>query len=400
MQTVVPSFIAFTIAMAVYFVGAALTKRLKWLHNFNIPAPVSGGIAVALAIWAVYVVTGHEIKFELDRRDTLLVVFFATIGLNARFSDLIRGGRPLALLLGLTAVFILLQNAVAFLGVSAFDMPTPTSVLIGSAALIGGHGTAIAWGPEIEAMVNVTGTAEIGIAAATLGLVLAASIGGPIAQYLISRHGLTPDSKDTEPMVGLPASEEAQPGIDYLSFMQALFTVNVAVILGYVANIGLASAGIKLPLFVPCLIVGILISNLQPRLFPKLKSVTGTPVLALISEFSLSVFLAMSLMSMQLWTLMKLAGPLFAVLGLQTIMTGMFCVFVVFPIMGRNYRAAVLGAGFAGFGLGATPTAIANMTAVTKRYGPAPIAFIVLPLVSAFFVDLINAFVIKLFVSL
>ncbi|MEM7684810.1 MAG: sodium/glutamate symporter, partial [Pseudomonadota bacterium] len=125
-----------------------------------------------------------------------------------------------------------------------------------------------------------------------------------------------------------------------------------------------------------------------------------TPVLALISEFSLSVFLSMSLMSMQLWTLADLAGPLFAVLGLQVILTLAFCIFVLFPAMGGTYRAAVLGAGFGGFALGATPTAIANMTAVTKRYGPAPLAFIILPLVSAFFVDLANAFIIQGFLSL
>ena len=128
--------------------------------------------------------------------------------------------------------------------------------------------------------------------------------------------------------------------------------------------------------------------------------VTGTPVLALISEFSLSVFLSMSLMSMKLWTLASLAGPLFAVLAMQVIVTVMFSIYVLFPAMGGNYRAAVLGAGFGGFALGATPTAIANMTAVTKRYGPSPLAFIILPLVSAFFVDLANAFVIQFFVSL
>ena len=177
-------------------------------------------------------------------------------------------------------------------------------------------------------------------------------------------------------------------------------TINIAIIIGYFAHQALLEAGLKLPLFVPCLIVGIIIANTQPRIFPGMPIVTGTPVLALISEFTLSVFLSMSLMSMKLWTLLGLAGPLFGILGMQAVFTVAFSIFVLFPLMGGNYRAAVLGAGFGGFALGATPTAIANMTAVTKRYGPSPMAFIILPLVSAFFVDLANAFIIKFFVSL
>jgi glutamate:Na+ symporter, ESS family len=397
---VIPSFIAFTLGMAVYFIGAALTRRTKFLRDYNIPEPVSGGLLVAVLIWVLYLFSGSEIGFDLGTRDTLLVVFFATIGLNARLDDLIRGGKPLLILLAVTVGFMILQNLVGLIGVKLFGLPAATSVLVGSAALIGGHGTAIAWGPEIASAHNVAGASEIGIAAATLGLILAALIGGPIAQFLIARNNLTPDAEDAEPVVGLPFEEEAKPEIDYVGFMRTFLTINIAIILGYAINQPISAAGLKLPLFVPCLIMGILIANLQPRVLPNLPPVTGTPVLALISEFALSVFLAMSLMSMQLWTLAGLGGPLLVILALQTMMTVAFCIFVVFVAMGRNYRAAVLSAGFGGFALGATPTAIANMTAVTKRYGPAPIAFIILPLVSAFFVDLANAFVIKFFVSL
>lgn len=396
----VPSFIAFTLGMIVYFVGAHLTRRHAILRNFNIPEPVSGGIAAALVIWLVYVVLGREIDFELRARDILLVIFFTTIGLNARFSDLARGGRPLAILLVLTVAFIVVQNAVGLLGVSIFGLPTATSVLVGSAALIGGHGTAIAWAPEIAEQHGVSNAVEMGIAAATMGLVLAALIGGPIAKFLIERHKLEPRDEDADPVVGVSHGSELLADLDYIGFMRAMVTINIAILIGFMANEGIRDTGLKLPLFVPCLIAGIVIANAQPRLFPGQPVVTGTPVLALISEFSLSVFLSMSLMSMKLWTLASLAAPLFAVLAFQVVITVAFSVFVLFPAMGGTYRAAVLGAGFGGFALGATPTAIANMTAVTKRYGPSLLAFIVLPLVSAFFVDLVNAFVIQFFVSL
>lgn len=395
----VPAFIAFTLGMLVFFLGDRLTKRRRFLREFNIPEPVAGGIAVAIVIWAIYMLTGHEIEFELDARDTLLVIFFTTIGLNARLVDLVRGGRPLAILLALTIAFMVAQNLVALAGIALFGLPPATSVLVGSAALIGGHGTAIAWGPQIEAL-GVVGAAEIGIAAATLGLILAALVGGPIARYLVERNALTPRDGEAEPVVGVGYEAQERAELNYIGLMRTLLTVNVAIILGYIGFEAIEEAGVKLPLFVPCLIMGIIIANLQPRLLTRLPVVTGTPVLALVSEFSLSVFLSMLLMSMKLWTLAGLAGPLFAILAAQVVLTVAFSIFVLFPVMGGTYRAAVLGAGFGGFALGATPTAIANMTAVTKRYGPAPMAFIILPLVSAFFVDLANAFIIQFFVAI
>jgi ESS family glutamate:Na+ symporter len=397
---VVPDFVAFTFGMVVYFIGSRLTRRHAFLRDYNIPEPVSGGLAVALIIWAIYAFGKIEIEFELNTRDTLLVIFFTTIGLNARFADLVRGGKSLGILLVLTLGFMVLQNVVALIGVTVFGLPAAASVLVGSASLIGGHGTAIAWGPEIARDYGLDGALEMGIAAATLGLVLAALVGGPIAKYLVARHNLTPRDEEAAPIVGLSHDAAVAATLDYVGFMRALVTINIAIIIGYFAHQALLEAGLKLPLFVPCLIIGIIIANTQPRIFPGVPIVTGTPVLALISEFTLSVFLSMSLMSMKLWTLLGLAGPLFGILGMQTVFTVAFSIFVLFPLMGGNYRAAVLGAGFGGFALGATPTAIANMTAVTKRYGPSPMAFIILPLVSAFFVDLANAFIIKFFVSL
>jgi ESS family glutamate:Na+ symporter len=400
----VPDFLAVTIGLVVFFLGAFLTRRVAFLQNYNIPEPVSGGLAVAFLTWALFSGFGVEIKFDLETRDTLLVIFFATIGLDARISDLIAGGRILAILLLATVAFIFLQNSIGLLGTHLFDLPSSVGVLLGSASLIGGHGTAIAWGPTIQTESGFQAADEIGIASATLGLVCAALIGGPIAKFLIDRNGLEAVAGEI-PIVGLPyqaddSSDRDGQDVNHVNLMRALLTTNVAVILGYFANQAIAAAGLKLPLFVPCLLVAIIMSNTIPVLAPRLTWPARTRALAVISDYALSVFLAMSLMSMQLWTLAGLGGPLIGVLALQVLVAGLFILFVLFRVMGADYTAAVLGAGFAGFTLGATPTAIANMSAVTKRYGPAPLAFVVLPLVSAFFVDLANAFIIRFFIGL
>ncbi|PCH74355.1 MAG: hypothetical protein COC12_03820 [Rhodobacteraceae bacterium] len=235
---------------------------------------------------------------------------------------------------------------------------------------------------------------------ATLGLVLAALVGGPVAKYLVEKHNLTPSRPDEAHTIGLP-EDKAKPAqdIDHLAVMRVMLHLNLAIVAGYLVNDVIAAAGLKLPLFVPSLIAAIVLANLRTLIFPKAPPVTGTPALALISEFSLGAFLAMSLMSLQLWTIADLGPAIVTILTAQTLFTVVFVIFVLFPVMGRGYRAAVLAAGFGGFALGATPTAVANMTAVTKRYGPSPIAFIVLPLVSAFFVDIANAIVIQTIVN-
>ena len=362
---------------------------------------MSGGLAVALLTWAFFALTGQQIAFDLEVRDYLLVAFFATIGLNAQISDLFKGGRLLLLLLALTLAFMVLQNVVGLVGVTVFGLPTAASVLVGSASLIGGHGTAIAWGPQIEELTGFGAAPEMGVAAATLGLILAALLGGPIAKRLIDRNKLQSDQTE-EPIVGLEFDDQENPDdlINHVSLMRGMLAVHVAILIGYFAHRGITEAGVKLPLFVPCLLIGIVMSNTIPFLFPRITWPARTKALAVISDYCLSVFLAMSLMSLQLWTLAELGGPILAVLVLQVLMTVAFILLVFFRLMGSNYQGAVLSAGFAGFTLGATPTAIANMSSVTKRYGPAPLAFIVLPLVSAFFVDLANAVIIQFFVSL
>lgn len=397
----IDAFPTLTLSFIVFFLGAFLTRKVAFLKNYNIPEPVLGGLVAALIVWGFVTILGKQIVFDLSVRDQLLVIFFATIGLNARFSDLLAGGKLLGILLVLTIVFMMLQNAVGLIGAQLFDLPNALGVLLGSASLIGGHGTAIAWGPTIEAQTGFAAADEIGIATATLGLVIAALMGGPIAKFLIDRKNLkSTDAGNAIVGLSYDAEDEQADTVTHVSLMRSLLAAHVAVILGYLLNIWLNNLGLKLPLFVACLMAGIVMSNTIPYLFPKLPWPAKSRALAVVADYSLSVFLVMSLMSMQLWTLSGLGASLAVVLFMQAVVTTVFIMLVLFRFMGADYTAAVLSAGFAGFALGATPTAIANMSSVTKRYGPAPLALIVLPLVSAFFVDLSNAFIIKFFVSL
>lgn len=322
--------------------------------------------------------------------------FFTAIGLNARFSDLVKGGKPLFILLLLTLSFIVVQNLVGMGTAKFLGLPLSIGVLAGSASLIGGHGTAIAWAPEIKNL-GIENALEIGVASATLGLVIASLIGGPIAKFLLTKNQLS-NTKKSDPSVGIAYDKVKTETFNHLNFMSVILVLHICIIIGYLLNNIITELGFKLPLFVTCLLTGIVLSNIM-ALFPKVAWPARTRSLAIVSDFSLSLFLTMSLMSMQLWTIASLAGPLLIILTLQTLAAVAFILLILFPLMGKNYQAAVLSAGFGGFALGATPTAIANMTAVTKAHGPAPMAFIILPLVAAFFVDVTNSFVISFLLS-
>lgn len=395
---VIVNFMAFTIGIMVYFSGRLLTQRIGFLREYNVPEPVTGGILASLLALALFLGFGIELEFEMDIRDLLLIYFFTTIGLNARFSDLLKGGKPLLILLVITLCYIFFQDLIGVTVAQLMGLPVAMGLLTGSASLMGGHGTAIAWAPEIAANHGVPNALELGVASATLGLIIASLLGGPIAKFLMARHKISGNS-DEKLTVGTTYDKEATETLSHVSFMNVLFVVHVAIILGYILNEAVTELGIRLPLFVTCLFVGILMSNTIPLIFKKLSWPAHTPSLAMFSEFSLGLFIAMSLMGMQLWAVASLAGPLVILLGMQALVATLFIVFVFFRLMGSDYQAVVLSAGFTGVLLGATPTAIANMTAVTKSHGPAPTAFIILPLVGAFFVDITNAFVIQFFLS-
>ena len=381
------------IAILVLFLGKFLNKRINFLREYNISEPVTGGVVASIVFGALYFLFNAEFVFSLNQRDSLLIVFFTTIGLSSRFSTLIEGGKSLIILLICAIAYLFLQNFVGIGVTSITGLNKVVGLVGGTVSLSGGHGTAIAWATTFIEQYGINSAMEIGIACATFGLVLGGLIGGPIAKFLINRNNLQPTSRE-DLSVGIK-HEEKEVVINYFNVLNALLVIGMAVGLGITLNSLITSLGTKLPMFVTCLFAGIILTNTVPYVFKKITWPTGTPSLALISELSLGLFLAMSLMSLQLWTLVDLAGPILILLVCQVLVITLFVIFVVYNLMGRDYDAAVMSAGYAGLALGATPTAIANMEAVTQKYGASPKAFIVVPLIGAFFIDIANAIIIK-----
>nr|WP_259737594.1 sodium/glutamate symporter [Synechococcus sp. CS-1329] len=401
MSLEIGSFATFNVAIVVLAIGRWLNQRVAVLRQFNIPEPVSSGLLVCVLLALVHAVSGLEVGFNLATRDFLLLYFFAAIGLGADIRTLIAGGRPLLVLVGLTLGYMVLQNLTGVGVASLMGLDPLKGLLGGSVSLLGGHGTAIAWAPRFVRDHGIDNALEIGIACATLGLVLASLMGGPVARFLIHRHRLRTGPADG-PSTG--AGERADTPSDlrpvtYFSLLSTLFWLNMSLAVGEVLHTSLQAMGSNLPLFVCSLFGAILLTNLVPRLLPRMRWPAGSRSLALMSEISLGIFLTMSLMSLQLWTIAGLAGPILLILAAQFLVALVFAVVVVFPAMGSDYDAAVICSGFGGISLGATPTAMANMAAVSHRYGPSPQAFIIVPLVSGFFVDISNAVVIQRFLN-
>ena len=381
------------IAILVLFFGKFLTGKVRFLREYNIPEPVSGGLIASLVFGALYLFFDLEFRFALELRDTLLIVFFTTIGLSSRFTTLIQGGKPLLVLLVIAVAYLFLQNFTGIAVAYLTGLQLETGVIGGSVSLSGGHGTAIAWAPRFVENYGIENALEIGVACATFGLILGGLLGGPIAKFLITRYELE-TSGESRLTVGKPHEADATP-IDYQRMLNSILAISISIAIGVALNEVVEQAGLKLPDFVTCLFAGILVINFGPLIFRGVHWPEKSRSLALISDLSLGLFLAMSLMSLQLWTLGGLGGPIVAILLTQVAVVCLCVVFVVFPAMGRDYDAAVMSAGYAGLALGATPTAIANMTAVTQKFGASAKAFIVVPLVGAFFIDIANSLIIQ-----
>ncbi|MDA0155711.1 sodium/glutamate symporter [Vibrio sp. Makdt] len=395
------SFFAVTMGIVVLFVGRRLNQVIGFLKEFSIPEPVSGGILASILFGVLYATTSIEVQFDLFARDVLLVYFFTTIGINSSLRDLFKGGKPLVILLVITIFFMIMQNIVGISVASMFGLEPVFGLLSGSISLIGGHGTAIAWAPKVGEQFGLESAMEIGIASATFGLILASLMGGPIAKFLIKRHNLK--SSDSGSTIKSEIKESQTQQLTSFQFLDAVLAIHICVIFGALLNELISQTGLRLPLFVSCLFAGIVITNVIPDAYPRIsgsKWPTRSPAITLIADISLGTFLAMSLMSMQLWTLIDLAGPIFAILAMQLLLAVIINIFVVFPAMGKTYDAAVVCAGFGGISLGSTPTAMANMSAVSQKYGHSVQAFIIVPLVCAFFIDLANALIIPYFMRM
>jgi ESS family glutamate:Na+ symporter len=396
----VGGFVSFTLAIILLFLGKTLTGRIEILRRYSIPEPVIGGFLCAAAVGVAYFAFDLKVTFTLEVRDWLLLYFFAAIGLRADIRTLISGGKPLVILLALATAFIFLQNLAGIGIATAFGMNPKAGLMVGSVSLTGGVGTALAWAPTFVESLGISNALELGVAANTVGLIAACVIGGPIARYLITRYKIEP-SGDAQLDIGVEHEKQHTTMVDSYGILWAWLWLNVAMIFGYVLDKALAAEGLKLPLFVSCLIGGILIGNARNMILKKDELYPGAKLgIALISDISLGMFLTMALMGLELWELQGLMLFITVVMVFQILLSILFTLFIVFRLMGSDYESSVISAGFGGITLGSTATAIVNMTAVAKQYGAAHRAFIIVPLVCGFFVDLVNAFVINFFVGL
>ena len=384
-------------ASGVLLLGQLMLKRIPLLAAYTIPEPVAGGLLAALLLLAARSAFDFQVQFDNSLGAPLMLTFFACIGLNADLASLRQGGRPLMIFLAVVLGFLVLQNVAGLLLALALGQSPFFGLLAGSIALSGGHGTGVAWGKVFAETYGVTSAAEIALACATFGLVLGGVIGGPVAKFLLRRVEL-PDARSKDSMTESSFEKPNQVRlITAPALIETLALISICLLGGQAVAKMLAGSLLELPAFVCVLFIGVILRNSLSAMgfytvFERAVSVLG--------NVSLALFLAMALMTLRLWELSALALPILGLLFGQMLLMIVYAVFVTFPVLGRNYDAAVIAAGHCGFGLGATPTAIANMQALTNRFGPSKLAFLVVPMVGAFFIDIANAIVIKLFIAL
>ena len=392
-------------AVIVLLLGRFLVNNIDFLRKYNIPEPVAGGLVAAVVSLLVHNLFGYSVTTSSELQTSFMLVFFASIGLSANFAKLKEGGVGLVIFLVCVASFIVVQNFVGISLATLMGLDPLIGLIAGSITLTGGHGTAGAWGTILETEHGIQGALALGMASATFGLIIGGIIGGPLAKLLINRYQLS-DPKTYQDNNAQNQHESNELG-EYVPFeyphqVRLITADNAITTLGlFAACLAFAdfmtgySKGtwFELPTFVWALGGGVILRNILESV---LKIDIFDRAIDVFGNASLSLYLAMALLSLKLWQLADLAGPLVVILGAQTLTMALYAAFVTFRVMGKNYDAAVLAAGHCGFGMGATPTAVANMQAITNMYGPSHKAFLIVPLCGAFFVDLINATVIQL----
>ncbi len=392
-------------AVIVLLLGRFLVNNIDFLRRYNIPEPVAGGLVAAVVSLLVHQFFGYSMTTSSELQTSFMLVFFSSIGLSANFAKLKEGGVGLVIFLVCVASFIVVQNFVGISLATLMGLDPLIGLIAGSITLTGGHGTAGAWGTILETEHGIQGALALGMASATFGLIIGGIIGGPLAKLLINRYQLS-DPKADQDNNAQNQHESNELG-EYVPFeyphkVRLITADNAITTLGlFAACLAFAdfmtgySKGqwYELPTFVWALGGGVILRNilesvLRVKMFDRAIDVFGNA--------ALSLYLAMALLSLKLWQLADLAGPLVVILSAQTLTMALYAAFVTFRVMGKNYDAAVLAAGHCGFGMGATPTAVANMQAITNMYGPSHKAFLIVPLCGAFFVDIINATVIQM----
>lgn len=394
---------SFLIAIFVLFLGQFINSKVAILKRFNIPEPIVGGLIVALVIGIIHS-NGADIKFDLPLQNTLMLMFFSTVGLAANFTQLLKGGAKVFVFLGVAATFIIIQNAVGVSLATLLGLDPLMGLIAGSITLSGGHGTGAAWAQTFSQHYGLHNVLEIAMASATFGLIAGGLIGAPVGQTLINKFGLKSsygcaNNTDTKKAEILTYDKNQVDRITAKKTIEVLFLILICVAGAKYASELVKSFGIKwlmIPEFVYALFIGVIVTNI----FEVTKvRVLDTEAVDMIGTVALSLFLAMALMNLKLWNILDLALPFLIILMVQSIIMGVFSYFITFKVMGKNYDAAVISAGHCGFGLGATPTAVMNMGTIVNRFGQSPQAFMVVPIVGAFFIDIANLIILQGYIA-
>jgi glutamate:Na+ symporter, ESS family len=385
------------VAMVIFFVGGALVNRVKLLKRFSIPVPVVGGCIIAVILALADGLIGMRVSFDMSLKDSLLLIFFTTVGLAADARMLVKGGPKLFAFLLVCTGLLAIQNVIGIISALALDLPPVAGLLCSSITLAGGHGTGAAYATRFTETMNIRGAMELAMASATAGLIMGGIMGGPVAQFLIRRNKLS-GHEETGAVFNTESSAASKDDtVTAQSFFSALFVILLCLGAGKELAQLMEGTGFILPDFLFCLLLGVLIRNISS--YTRLFQISDKSV-ELLGSVSLSLFLIMALMSLRLLDLVQLAGPLLVILSLQTVIMVAYAIFVTFKVMGKNYDASVMAAGNVGFGMGTTAVALAVMRAVTDRSGPSPLAFLIVPMVGAFFMDITNAMIIQGFLAL
>lgn len=398
------AFLTIIAAVVVLIVGHFVVEKIGILKKYNIPEPVAGGLVAAVITYILFKQMNITINFNANIQQIFMLMFFTSVGLSASLGKLKEGGKSLVLFLGCVVVFVLVQNTVGISLAKVLGLDPLIGLITGSVTLTGGHGTAGAWGTVFENDHGIQGAVVLGMASATFGLVIGGMMGGPVAKFLIRRYQLAEEVQEQD-RGKIPSAAQTAP-FEYplktrlITADDAVKTLGMfAVCISFAYMMATVAKGqwFELPTFVWALMCGVVLRNVLEHVF---KIEMFDRCIDVFGNGSLALFLAMALMSLQLWLLADLAGPLVIILIVQTIILALYLYFVTFKVMGKNYDAAVLCAGQCGVNLGATPTAIANIQAVTNTYGPSHKAFLIIPLTGAFFVDIVNAIVIQFTIGL
>lgn len=371
-------------------------KKIFFFEKYFIPAPVIGGV-----IFSIFTLIGKntgtfEFFFENELKNLLMIAFFTTIGFLASFKLLKKGGIQVLIFLGAASGLVIIQNFVGIYLAKFFNLNPLLGIASGSIPLTGGHGTSGAFGPVLEAA-GATGAMSVAIASATFGLVAGCLIGGPVGKRLMLKYNLV-GHKEEEFIVEGDSHKISHDKeiVTEDSFFKAVVLIVISMGIGGIVNTLAKKIGVILPAYIGPMLVAAAIRNIIDSKNGELPLHT----INIIGNIALQLFLAMALMSMRLWELAALAVPLVVILLVQTIVMALYAYFITFRAMGKDYDAAVIATGHCGFGMGATPNAMANMESFTAANGPSPAAFFVLPLVGALFIDFVNASIITVFMNI